>query len=94
MLAPLGEEEANGGREMGDFMYRDWGGSLPNKGEGRRGEGEEEEEEEEEAGPKAEEEQGKSRREGGEGQGGDCVLLLDDAGEYLQRSVWGCDGRP
>ena len=33
------EGEANGGREMGEFVYGDRGGLLPNDGEARRKEG-------------------------------------------------------
>ena len=40
-LAPLGEGEGNRGREMGDFLYGDLSGPLPNKVEGRWEEGRE-----------------------------------------------------
>ena len=41
MLAPLGKGEANGGREMGGFVYGDCGGLSSNKGECMRGKGRE-----------------------------------------------------
>ena len=81
-LTLMGELEANEGRD-GLFVYGDWGGLLPNKGEGRVGEGEEE------AGPKAEEEEGEAGREGGEGRGGNWVPLLIAYGQDLHHSVWG-----
>ena len=55
----LGEGEVNWGREMGEFVYGDWGELLPNEGEGRMGEGEEE------AGPKPQGEEGEAGQEGG-----------------------------
>ena len=53
----LGEGEANRRREMREFGYRDWGGSLPNYGEGGREEGE--------TGPKAHGEEGEAGQKGG-----------------------------
>ena len=73
---------------MGDFVYKDWGGSSPNEGKGRRGEWRERKR----RGPKPKK-KGEAGRKEGEGRGDDCVPLLVAAGEDLQRSVWGCDIR-
>ena len=51
------EGKPNGGTEMGEFVYRDWGGSLPNNWEGERGM--------ERQIPKVQGEEDKTGREGG-----------------------------
>ena len=78
------------GEGDGGFCVRRLGRVVSKQRGGKEGE----EEEEEEAGPKAEGEEGEVGREEGERRGDDCAPLLVAAGEDIQRSGWGYDGRP